>query len=103
MSTFATYVLLGAAIGIALASALGVLVMNDALQRLHYVSPTATLGALLIGAALAVEDLQLAVISKGLLIVVLLFGTNAVVAHATGRALYLRRQEPPEPAEERGP
>jgi multicomponent Na+:H+ antiporter subunit G len=94
MSTVLVWALLGLAVALTFVSAIGVLVMDDALQRLHYVSPAATLGALLIGAALAIHDPRPAVLMKGLVVVVLLFATNAVVAHATGRAVFLRQSHP---------
>lgn len=86
MTILAT-LLLALAVAVALASSVGVLAMNDALQRVHYVAPAATLSAVLVGVALAIDDRQAAAWTKVAVVVVLLFATNAVVSHATARAV----------------
>jgi multisubunit Na+/H+ antiporter MnhG subunit len=49
-------VLLTAAVLVVLASALGVLVMRDVYQKVHYVTPAALIAPLLIGLAILVES-----------------------------------------------
>ena len=85
-------VLIAPAVALAMACAVGVFAMRDALQRLHYVTPVATLSAVLLGLALVVDDPTPAAVGKTIVIVGLLFVTNAVVSHATGRAVLVRRR-----------
>lgn len=90
--TILTTVLLALAVVVTLASCVGVLAMDDALQRVHYVTPAATLAAVLLGVALALDDRQAAAWTKIAVIVVVLFATNAVVSHATARAVGQAKQ-----------
>jgi multicomponent Na+:H+ antiporter subunit G len=89
-------VLVGAAVLLALLGALGLLVMHDAWQRLHFVAPPSTLGAALLTLAIALESGAKAAL-KPLLVTVLLTALNGVVTHALARAAYVRqhRRWPP--------
>ncbi len=82
--------LLAFAVLIALLCALGVLVMRDPYQRVHYTAPAASVSAMAIAAAvLLAEGFNQAGI-KTLLVMALLFLMNAVLSHATARAGRIR-------------
>lgn len=83
-------VLLGLMVMLTLISAVGVMVMRDPLQRLHYVAPPATLGALLLTVAVFLDEPQKQAGLKTLLVTVVLSLMNAVVTHATARAVRIR-------------
>ncbi|MFY0576150.1 monovalent cation/H(+) antiporter subunit G [Cystobacter fuscus] len=85
-------VLLGLAVGLVLICAVGVMVMRDPLQRLHYVSPPATLCAVLITVAVVLDQPQKQAWLKTLLVTGVLCLMNAVVTHATARAVRVREQ-----------
>jgi monovalent cation/proton antiporter MnhG/PhaG subunit len=86
------WVLLGAGVLIQLLCSVGVLVMNDAFDRLHFTGPT-SLGGLLIALA-AVVDVGLSVVGvKAILIALLLSLINPVLTHATGHAGRVRQLE----------
>lgn|SRR5947209_9122740 len=74
-------------IGVAvnLIACLGVLVMRDTLDRLHYSSPTA-LGAICIAVAVVVKDSFSLVGDKAILIALFLIVASPIVTHATARA-----------------
>jgi monovalent cation/proton antiporter MnhG/PhaG subunit len=79
-------VLLVLGVGAELICCLGVLLMRNAFDRLHYSSAATTVGPMLIGAAVLVRE---SVSSGGLqtiAIVALLFLLNPVVLIATARA-----------------
>lgn len=82
--------LLAFAVLITLLSSLGVLVMRDPYQRIHYMAPAASVAAMAIAAAvLLAEGFNQAGI-KSLLVLVVLFLMNAVLSHATARAGRIR-------------
>lgn len=84
--------LLAAGVGVELACCLGVLLRRSAIDRLHYAAAGTTLGPLLIGAAVLVEE---SVSSAGLntiLVVALLLVGGPVVTIATARLI--RQLEP---------
>ncbi|GEJ55397.1 monovalent cation/H(+) antiporter subunit G [Anaeromyxobacter diazotrophicus] len=89
--------LAGAAVLLTLACALGLAVMRDPWQRLHFVAPPSTLGAALLTGAIALEAGPLAAV-KPLLVTALLTVLNGVVTHALARAAFVRqhRRWPPE-------
>ncbi len=70
-------------------SCLGVLVMPGALARLHYVS-VASLGAVLVAAAVLVHDGASLIAVKAVLVAAFLVATAPVLAHATARAIHAR-------------
>ncbi len=90
--------LLGISVLLSLLGTLGLALMRDAWQRLHYVAPPSTLGAALLTAAIALESGPGAAI-KPLAVVLLLTALNGVVTHALARAAYVRqhRRWPPPP------
>ena len=69
----------------------GVLAMPNALARLHY-AQVATLGAVLVVAAVLVRDGASLIGVKAVLTGAFLFATAPVLAHATARAIHVRAQ-----------
>jgi monovalent cation/proton antiporter MnhG/PhaG subunit len=101
----------GAAVGVLivfgvlveLGCCVGVVVMRDAYDKLHYTGPAAILGPLAFAVAIVIREGLSQAGVKALLVAVLLALTNPVLAHATGRALYIRQRdhlEPSEPSEQ---
>ena len=89
----------------ALAGALGVWLMRDVYQKLHYVALPCSVSAWLLCAAIFVGEKQKQAGAKAVLIALVLFFMNAVVTHATARAAWVRKdgqwppREPPPEAE----
>lgn len=73
-------------VGVVIVSSLGVLLMRDAYDRLHYTGPASTVAPVAIGAAIVVEEGLSAVSAKTALIVAILLFTNPLLVHATARA-----------------
>jgi multicomponent Na+:H+ antiporter subunit G len=73
-----------------LISCVGVLVMRNFYDRLHYVGPASTLGAFFIGAALVVQNALKQQGVKSIMVVLLLITIGPVLAHATARAARTR-------------
>jgi multicomponent Na+:H+ antiporter subunit G len=82
--------LLVVGVGVTLISCLGVLVMRNAYDRLHFTSPATTIAPLAIAAAVVVEERLSAAGIKALLIALVLLVTNPVLTHATARAGRIR-------------
>jgi multicomponent Na+:H+ antiporter subunit G len=85
----ATVLLVGGT-GVALLACLGVLLMDDALDRLHF-EGALTAAALLVGAAVLVRESFSLIGDRAVIVAVLVLVTNPVLTHATGRALQRRR------------
>ena len=83
--------LLVVGVAAALLSCLGVLVMRDAYDRLHYTAPAASLAPVLLAAAVVLEEGLSAVGVKALLVALVLVATNPVLSHATARAARIRQ------------
>ena len=90
-------VLHGVGAGLAVASAVlallcaaGLAAMRDAYQKLHFVSPPATLCAFLLAAAVGLSGAGTRATLEALLIAAVLAASNGVVGHATARALWVR-------------
>jgi monovalent cation/proton antiporter MnhG/PhaG subunit len=95
-------VLLALAVGIALFSSIGIAAMRDPYQRLHFITPQASLSGLCVLLALFLGETQKQAGAKAALVVFLLYCMNAVVTHATARAHFVREKgtwPPPEPIE----
>lgn len=89
--TIVAAVLLIVGIGVELLACLGLLVMTDLFDRLHYLGPAAALGPVAVAAAvLFVEGGSTAGI-KAILIAAVLVGIGPVLTHATARAARVRR------------
>jgi multisubunit Na+/H+ antiporter MnhG subunit len=85
-------VVLGAGVLVAVASAIGAVVVRDVLDRLHFLSPVTSLAAPLVGIAMAVEN-GWSLTTAGILFTVFLLALSGpVLGSATGR-LVAQRQE----------
>jgi monovalent cation/proton antiporter MnhG/PhaG subunit len=82
-------VLLSLAVVVALASVLGVAVMPDVYQKLHYVTPLATVAPMLIGLTIVVQSGWTAVAAQTWLVIFVVMA-GPVVSHATIRAAKIR-------------
>ena len=83
--------LLGLAVAIVLASSVGILVMRDAYQKLHYVTPTALVAPVIVGlAVLAQSGLTLDTAETGLALVFVVIA-GPFLSHATIRAARIRQ------------
>jgi multicomponent Na+:H+ antiporter subunit G len=83
--------LLVVGVGVTLAACVGVLVMRDAYDRLHYTAPATTIAPLAIAAAVVLEESLSAAGVKALLVALVLLVTNPVLTHATARAARVRQ------------
>ena len=84
-------VLLAFGVGVTLLSCLGVLVMRDPYDRLHYTAPATTVDPVAIAAAVVLEERLSAAGIKAVLIALVLLVTNPVLTHATARAARIRQ------------
>jgi monovalent cation/proton antiporter MnhG/PhaG subunit len=85
-------VLLVLGVGIELVCCLGVLVMGNVYDRLHYTGP-ASFGAVLIAAAVVIREGVLSQIgTKAVLIAAVLLVVSPALVHATARAARLRER-----------
>jgi monovalent cation/proton antiporter MnhG/PhaG subunit len=87
----AVAVLLIVGVGVELACCLGVLVMRDAYDKLHYTAPATTVGSLAIALAVVVEESLSQAGIKALLVFGALLVANPVLTHATARAARVRQ------------
>jgi len=95
-------VLLGLAVVVAILSSVGIAVMRDPYQRLHFISPPASVSALLVTVAIFLGEKQKQAGGKAALVAFLLYFMNAVITHATARAHFVREKgtwPPKEPIE----
>jgi monovalent cation/proton antiporter MnhG/PhaG subunit len=74
-------------------TAIGVLVAKDSYERLQFMGPTATLGVWTVAAAVLVREGLNEAGAKAVLIAVIISVMNAVLSHATARAVYTQQQE----------
>jgi multicomponent Na+:H+ antiporter subunit G len=86
-----TWVLVGAGVAIQVFACLGVVLMRDALDRLHYVGASA-IGIELLAAAVIVAEGPSLIALKALLTAAFLLVTGPVLGHATARAIHLHRE-----------
>ena len=75
---------------VTLFSCLGVLVMRDAYDRLHYTTPAAVVAPVAIAAAVVLQERLSAAGIKAVLVALVLALTNPVLGHATARAARIR-------------
>jgi multisubunit Na+/H+ antiporter MnhG subunit len=83
-------VLVTAGVGLQVLSCVGVVVMRDALQRLHYTAPAGLAGACL-AAAILVEDGPSLIGIKAVLLAAFLLVATPALSHATARAVVAAR------------
>jgi multicomponent Na+:H+ antiporter subunit G len=79
--------LLAAGVALELLACLGVLLMRDALDRLHYTA-LGTLAALCIAAAVLVRDSFSLIGNKAIALAAFLLVTSPVLTHVTARAIH---------------
>ncbi|MGA2232250.1 MAG: monovalent cation/H(+) antiporter subunit G [Tepidisphaeraceae bacterium] len=83
--------LLGVAVALAVICSIGLLVMRDAYQRLHFSAPVVTISMLLIVIAVFLEEPDAQARIKVVLIFVFMTAMNSVLCHATARAIRIRQ------------
>jgi multisubunit Na+/H+ antiporter MnhG subunit len=81
--------LLGGAVAASLLSAAGVALMRTAFDRLHFVAP-ATLAAILIAAAIWVQEPASLISLKALTAAAIVLVSSPLLTHAIARALWIR-------------
>jgi len=86
MRSVVAWVLLGAGGALQLLAVLGVVLLRDALDRLHYLGPAALATALIAAAVVVRESFSLIGISALLLAAFVLF-SGPLLAHVTGGAI----------------
>jgi monovalent cation/proton antiporter MnhG/PhaG subunit len=84
---------------IELGCCVGVFVMRDAYDQLHYTGPAAILGPVAFAGAIVIQEGLSQAGVKAVLVAALLIVANPVLTHATGRALYIRRRDHLEPTD----
>jgi monovalent cation/proton antiporter MnhG/PhaG subunit len=84
-------VLLGIGVASAVLSCIAVLVMRDLYERLHYLSPPATITIICFTAAVIADKHLSQAGIKAVLIMIVLLLMNAVLTHATARAARVRQ------------
>jgi multisubunit Na+/H+ antiporter MnhG subunit len=83
-------VLLGLAVAVVLVSSVGILVMRDAFQKLHFVTPAAVLAPAFVGLAVLVRSGWSSSSAITWLAVLFLLIGGPYLAHATVRAAHIR-------------
>lgn len=86
----AASILVWIAVGLAILCAIGLAIMKTAFERLHFSSVLASFCTALIVVAVWLDDPNWQARLKGLCIAILLFVMNAVLSHATARAIRIR-------------
>jgi monovalent cation/proton antiporter MnhG/PhaG subunit len=94
MKTISIDALLALAVLVVWISAAGMLRMRDAYQRMHFMSPPASLTVFLITIAVFLQQGLKPESFKALFIVLILLAMNTVVTHATARAFRIREVAP---------
>lgn len=86
-------VLVSIAVGLALACSVGVGIMQNALQRLHFSAPVTSFSVALIACAVWIDDPNWQARLKIVLIALIMFLMNAILSHATARAIRIREDK----------
>jgi multisubunit Na+/H+ antiporter MnhG subunit len=94
-------VLVGIAVALAILCAFGVALVTKPLERLHFSSPVTSFSASLIAIAVWIDDPTWQSRLKVALVAVVLFVMNAILSHATARAIRIRDDKhfEPQPAD----
>jgi multisubunit Na+/H+ antiporter MnhG subunit len=87
-----TDVLLALAVMLVLVSSLGVLVMRQDLEKVHYVTPAALVAPLFVALAVTVQQGWSQDTAQTWLAVLVMAATGPVLAHATARAIRTRQR-----------
>jgi multisubunit Na+/H+ antiporter MnhG subunit len=85
-------ILLGLAVLIVILSAVGVLVMRDAYQKLHFVTPAALVAPALVALALMVQHGVYEMTGEAFLALFFMIIAGPFVSHATMRAIRVREK-----------
>jgi multisubunit Na+/H+ antiporter MnhG subunit len=85
-------VLLGLGVAIALASSIGILVMRDAYQKLHYVTPVALVAPLIVGLAVLAQSGLTENTAQTWLALLFIVIAGPFLTHATVRAARIREK-----------
>ncbi len=85
-------ILLGLAVLIVFASAVGVLVMRDAYQKLHFVTPAALVAPALVALAVMVQHGVYEMTGEAFLALFFMIIAGPFVSHATMRAIRVREK-----------
>jgi multicomponent Na+:H+ antiporter subunit G len=80
-------------VAVELACCVGVLVMDDAFDKLHYLGPAAIVGPSVVAVAVLIRSPLSQSGVKAVLTAVLMMVASPVLTHATARALYIRRRD----------
>ena len=101
MAIVATDALVAFGTLVAVLSVLGLLAMRDAIDKLHYAGPVATLAPVAIALAIVIEDGFTSQAGlKSLVVALAIATTSPIVTYATLRAIQTRRLGRPEPSNE---
>jgi len=95
------YGLLGLGVAAEVVAVLGLVAMRDVYDRLHYVGP-ATLGALLVAAALWVYQGPSQIAVEGSLVALIVLVVSPAMAHGTARAARISEREDWRPQPDEG-
>ncbi len=87
----AVTVLLAIAVIVALICCLGLVLMKDFYERLHYMATVSTISSVCVLAAVVVQEGWGQATLKTIVIVLVLFFMNATLTHATARAARVRQ------------
>ena len=82
--------LLGLAVVVVLASSVGILVMRDACQKLHYVTPAALVAPIVVGLAVLAQSGLTQDTAETVLALIFIVIAGPVLSHATIRAARIR-------------
>jgi monovalent cation/proton antiporter MnhG/PhaG subunit len=88
---YITGTLLAIAVGLAIVCSIGVMVMRDPFQRMHFTSPVTTWSVFLIIVAVWVEATDWQARIKVLIIGLILLVMNAILTHSSARAIRIQQ------------
>ncbi|HEV2206723.1 MAG TPA: monovalent cation/H(+) antiporter subunit G [Candidatus Acidoferrales bacterium] len=100
MTALIASVLVGLAVALAIVCSIGIGIMKNAFERLHFSAIVVSFGTWLIIVAVWIDDPNWQARLKAVCIGVLLFLMNAVLSHATARAIRIRDKGQIEPHED---
>ncbi len=87
----AVWILLAIAVAATALSALGILLVPDVFERLHFMAPAATVGVAALAAAVVVQESLSQAGIKAILTALVVFAMNPVLTHATARAIRIHQ------------
>jgi multisubunit Na+/H+ antiporter MnhG subunit len=85
-------ILLGVAVALSVMCAIGLAIVKDALERLHFTAPVTSFSAGLIAVAVWIGDPNWQSRLKVTLIAAALFVMNSILSHSTARAIWIRNK-----------